>query len=134
MVDNKWRDIASAINSLAKGTPFSTEKIKKKWFDVKSWAKRDVALFPKEAGRTGGGPNPIPKPTKLQFKISSIIRSICTEGIPLIPGTELFDTGDNQRENNASNSATHVISANVCNATTVISELPSIVNTEHPFA
>ena len=26
MMDNKWRDIASAINSLAKGTPFSTEK------------------------------------------------------------------------------------------------------------
>ena len=131
MVDNKWRDIASAINSLAKGTPFSTEKIKKKWFDVKSRAKGSVALFKKEAGRTGGGPNPIPKPTKLQFKISNIIGSICTEGIP---GTELFDTGDNQRENNASNSATNVIRANVCNATTVISELPSIVNTKHPFA
>ena len=60
-----------------------------------------------------------------------IIGSICTEDIP---GTELFDTGDNQRENNASNSATHVISTNVCNATTVILELPSIVNTKHPFA
>ena len=131
MVDNKWRDIASAINSLAKGTPFSTEKIKKKWFDVKSRAKGNVALFKKEASRTGGGPNPIPKPTKLQFKISNIIGSICTEGIP---GTKLFDTGDNQRENNASNSATNVIRANVCNATTVISELPSIVNTKHPFA
>ena len=45
MVDSKWRDIASVINSLAKGTPFSTEKIKKKLFDVKSRAKRDVALF-----------------------------------------------------------------------------------------
>ena len=29
MVDNKWRDIASAINSLAKRTPCSTAKIKK---------------------------------------------------------------------------------------------------------
>ena len=61
----------------------------------------------------------------------NIIGSICTEGIL---GTEFCDTGDNQRENNASNSATHVISANICNATTVISELPSIVNTKHPFA
>ena len=58
MVDNKWRDIASAINSLAKETPFSTEKIKKKWFDVKSRANCDVPLFKKEAGRTGGGPKP----------------------------------------------------------------------------
>ena len=30
MVDNKWRDIASAINILAKGTPFSTEKNQEK--------------------------------------------------------------------------------------------------------
>ena len=100
-------------------------------FDVKSRAKRDVALFKKEAGRTGGGPNPSPKPTELQFKISNFIGSICIEDIP---GTEFCDTGDNQRENNASNSATHVISANVCNATTLISELSSIVNTKHPFA
>ena len=83
-------------------------------------------LFKKEACWTGGGPNPIPKPTD-----SNIIESMCIEGIP---GTEFCDTGDNQRENNSSNSATHVISANVCIATTVISELPSIVNTRHPFA
>ena len=49
MVDNKWRDIAGAINSLAKRKLFSTEKMKTKWFDVKSRAKRDVVLFKKEA-------------------------------------------------------------------------------------
>ena len=27
MVDSKWRDIASAVNSLAKRTPFSTKKM-----------------------------------------------------------------------------------------------------------
>ena len=33
---------------------FQPKKIKKKWFDVKSRAKRDVAVCKKEAGRTGG--------------------------------------------------------------------------------
>ena len=55
--------------------------------------------------------------TNKTLKISKIIGSICTK---VIPGTNFCDTGDNRRENNVSNSATHVISANVCNVTTVI--------------
>ena len=40
----------------------------------------------------------------------------------VIPGTDFCDNGDNRQENNARNSATHVISANVCNVKTVINE------------
>ena len=59
MVDAKWRSIALTINSLGHGAPFSVDKVKKKWFDMKSKAKRDVAVYKKESNRTGGGPNPL---------------------------------------------------------------------------
>ena len=91
MVDAKWRSIALTINSLGHGAPFSVDKVKKKWFDMKSKAKRDVAVYKKESNRTGGGPNPLSEPTELQYKIASIIGTICTEGIP---GTSFCDTGD----------------------------------------
>jgi len=48
---------------------------------LNSRTKRDVALFKKEASRTGGGQNPFTKPTGLQYKIANIIERISTEGI-----------------------------------------------------
>jgi len=30
MVDGKWNDIVNTVNSLEKGAPFSSEKVKKK--------------------------------------------------------------------------------------------------------
>ena len=78
---------------------FKPKYIKKKWFDIKIRAKCDVAIFKKEADLAGGGSNPIPKQTEMQLKISSIIGSTCTEGIP---GTNFCDTDDNLRENNGS--------------------------------
>ena len=78
MVDNKWRDIASAIYNLAKRTPFSTKKIKKKWFDIKSRAKRDVALF-KKASHAGKTPKSIPKPTIL-LKFQTFLEAYALKG------------------------------------------------------
>ena len=72
MMDYKWRDIESASNSLAKETPFLTEKIKKKWFDVKSRAKRDVALFKKETGWTGGVQTQIQNQRKFNSKFQTL--------------------------------------------------------------
>ena len=43
----------------------------KKWLDVKSQARRDVALFKKEVSPRGEGPKPIPTPTKL-FKFQAL--------------------------------------------------------------
>ena len=58
----------------------------KKWFDVKSRAKRDVALLEK-AGQTGGGPNRIPKLTKPQFKFQTLITKTPTSVIQYPPPT-----------------------------------------------
>ena len=92
MVDAKWRSIALTINSLGHGAPFSLDKIKRKWINMTSKAKQDVAAYNKESSRTGGRQNPLSQPTDLQFKIASIIGAICTEGIP---GTSCCDTRDN---------------------------------------
>jgi len=65
MVDARWDDISRSINSLGCGSPFAREKVKKKWFDLKSKAKRDVALFKTETRKTGGGDNNAPKPSDM---------------------------------------------------------------------
>ena len=51
MVDNKWLDITGA------GPKLEVEKVKKKWFDIKSTAKKVVAEYKKELTKTGGGAN-----------------------------------------------------------------------------
>ena len=73
MVDGKWTDLTATTNSLSHGPPFSTEKVKKKWFDLMRRAKKDVAMYKKEAGRTGGDQNPFITPIELPFKIAKIM-------------------------------------------------------------
>ena len=73
MVDGKWNDITATTNTLSNGPPFTTAKVKTKWFDHKRRAKKDVAMHKKEVGRTGGGQNPFNTPIELQFKIANIM-------------------------------------------------------------
>ena len=82
MVDNKWLDITDSINALGTGPKLEVEKVKKKWFDMKSTAKKAVAEYKKELTKTGGGANSASTPTELQFKIASFIGPVYTEGIP----------------------------------------------------
>ena len=65
--------LTATTNSLSHGPPFTTEKVTKKWFDLMRRAKKDVAMYKKEAGRTGGDQNPFITPTELQFKIAKIM-------------------------------------------------------------
>ena len=88
MIDARWDDIVCAINSLAYSVAYYFH-VKKKWFDMKNKAKCDFALHKKEPHKTDGGENNAPKPTKMQFKIPSIIGNICSEDIP---GTDECDT------------------------------------------
>ena len=88
MVDNKWLDITDSINALGAGPKLEVEKVKKKWFDMKSTAIKAVAEYEKELTKTGGGANSASTPTELQFKIASFIGPVYTEGIP---GTENCD-------------------------------------------
>ena len=113
MIDGKWNDIAATINSLGHGPPFTTEKVKKKWFDLKSRAKRDVAMYKKEAGRTGGGQNPFNNPTELQFKIANIIGAISTEGIG---GTNLCDTSNSYYQSLSDSAAAVSLSSTQLNS------------------
>ena len=106
MVDGKWNDIAATIYSLGHGPPFTTEKVKKKWFDLKSRAKKDVATYKKEAGRTGGGQNLFNTPTELQFKIANIIGAISTEGVP---GTSLCDTSSSYHQSLSDSAASAIV-------------------------
>ena len=82
MVDQKWKWIADSVNELNSVTDadnlFSVEKIKRKWFDLKSISKKAVALYNKEQSKTGGGPCKAEVPPDLQFKIAEIIGSVCT--------------------------------------------------------
>ena len=86
MVDQKWKWIADSINKLNSATDtdnlFSVEKIKQKWFDLKSISKKAVALFDQELSKTGGGPCKVEVPPDLQFKIAETIGSVCTQGVP----------------------------------------------------
>ena len=81
MVDQKWKWIADSINELNFVTDadnlFSVEKIKRKWFDLKSISKKVVALYNKELSKTGGKACKAKVPSDLQFEIAEIIGSIC---------------------------------------------------------
>ena len=88
MVDNKWLDITDSINALGADPKLDVEKVKKKWFDMKSTAKKAVAEYKKELTKTGGGANAASTPTELQFKIASFMGPVYTERIP---GTENCD-------------------------------------------
>ena len=47
MVVAKWNEICKNINALENGTKLEVEKVKKKWFDMKSTAKKAVAQYKK---------------------------------------------------------------------------------------
>ena len=63
MVDNKWSEITNKINALGEGAQRLTcEKVKKKWFDLKSISKKAVAIYLTESGKSGApGVNPAKK-------------------------------------------------------------------------
>ena len=50
MIDKKWSEITTKINALGEGQPLAMDKVKKKWFDLKSTSKKAVMLYNKEAG------------------------------------------------------------------------------------
>ena len=53
MVDAKWQEITQRINALGAGPKSEVDKVKKKWFDTKSIAKKAVAEYNKEVRKTG---------------------------------------------------------------------------------
>jgi len=90
MVDEKWKAIANQINDLNNDANYPVEKVKRKWFDLKSISKKAVAFYKKELRKTGGGTSKADVPTDLQFKIAEIIGDVCIEGVP---GSQMCDTG-----------------------------------------
>ena len=90
-VDSKWRDITNRINAVgANANPLHVQQVKKKWFDIKSKAKKAVSQYKAEAQKTGGGRNNQPEPTETQYRIADALGESNITGIP---GTELCDTG-----------------------------------------
>ena len=63
MVDNKWSEITNKINALGEGAQRLTcEKVKKKWFDLKSISEKAVAIYTTESGKScAPGVNPAKK-------------------------------------------------------------------------
>ena len=63
MVDNKWSEITDKINALCEGAQcLACEKVKKKWFNLKSISKKAVAIYITESGKRGApGVNPAKK-------------------------------------------------------------------------
>ena len=100
MVEERWQIVASGVNALNAGTPYPVEKVKRKWFDLKSISKKAVASYIKELAKTGGGVNKAETSTDLQFKISEMIGEVCTEGVP---GTLLCDTSLDPSKNQPAN-------------------------------
>ena len=93
MVEDKWKKIAADINAMdVNSPPYPVDKVKRKWFDLKSISKKAVAFYKKELLNTSGGVSKADVPTDLQFKISEIIGDVCTEGVS---GTLLCDTSGN---------------------------------------
>ena len=70
-----------------KSLAMTTEK---KWFDVKSRAKKAVSLYNAALKKTGGGQIDVAVPTEMQYRIAACIGDVNLSGIP---GTELCDTG-----------------------------------------
>ena len=79
IVDNMWLGITDSINALSAGPKLEVEKVEKKWFDMKSTAKKAVAEYKKELTKTGGRANAASTSTELQFKIASFIGPVYTE-------------------------------------------------------
>ena len=49
MVEDKWKKIAADINATdVNSPPYPVDKIKRKWFDLKSISKKAVAFYKKE--------------------------------------------------------------------------------------
>ena len=119
MVEERWQVLASGVNALNAGTSYSVEKVKRKWFDLKSIRKKAAASYEKELAKRGGGVNKAETPTDLQFKISEIIGKVCTKGVP---GTLLCDTSLNPTKKQAANE----ISADQGAEATTISPTTSI--------
>lgn len=90
-VDDKWKEAAMSINSLAGGLPFTVIQVKKKWADLKSLAKKAVAAWDKQSRATGGGSNNASQPTEQQYRICRIIGPVSTAGVP---DTDDLDTDD----------------------------------------
>ena len=92
MVEDKWKKIAADINAIdVNSPPYLVDKVKRKWFNLRSISKKAVVFYKKELVKTGGGVSKADVPTDLQFKISEII-DVCTEGVS---GTLLCDTSGN---------------------------------------
>ena len=96
MVEERWQVLVSGVNALNVGTSHSVEKLKRKWFDLKSIRKKAAASYKKELAKRGGSVNKAETPTDLQFKVSEIMGKVCTEGVP---GTLLCDTSLNPTKN-----------------------------------
>ena len=73
MVDAKLNEISIKINALRIGTKPEVEKVKKKWFDMKSTSNKAVAEYKKMFAKRGGGSIVSTTPSKLEFKIASFV-------------------------------------------------------------
>ena len=55
MVEDKWKKIAADINAMdVNSPPYPIDKVKRKWVDLKSISKKEVAFYKKELLKTGG--------------------------------------------------------------------------------
>ena len=52
MVEERWHVVANAVYALNGGTSYSAEKVKRKWFDLKSISKKAMASHTKELAKT----------------------------------------------------------------------------------
>ena len=92
MVDKKWDEIASGINALGVGASFTTDQVKKKWFDLQPKSKKSVAKYKAKLKKTGGGSNGAEKPSDMQFRVAEIIEIIGGEYTNGVLGTTTCDT------------------------------------------
>ena len=89
-MDEKWKEVTSKINAFGANEPLNVKQVKKKWFDIKSKAKKAVSHYEADMKRTGGGTSQAQKPTEMQYRIAQVMGQTNITGIP---GTESCDTG-----------------------------------------
>lgn len=83
-----WDTICHLFNS-SKGVQSSTTKsLKKLWDNIKSKAKKEVAMEKKEKYKTGGGP-----PTSQASETSRIVSSLCSDVLAPLENNLDDDTG-----------------------------------------
>lgn len=75
------------------GLKRTINQVEKKWFDLKSLAKKKISSWKREAYKTGGGVNKSIVPTDSDYRIISIIGQESVEGIG---GLGELDTSINQ--------------------------------------